>query len=192
MPAIEAVTALYLASAEPSLTSLGSRIAQRRERIWGRSDFAPSSTTYRALPEFDLSPTVRELPDFSMSPLSQADRVIFSLQRFEKLTADWDGNGGEQPSLVSIRDARDFIRSLAPESAIPRATLHADGHVILFLRAANSYAELEFLGNRKIGYYARRGQQEWSDEIEFLGQALPRGLSDVGFIVSPENASAAA
>ena len=192
MPVIEAVTALYLAGAEPSVTSLTSRFAQRRERLWDKPELLTGSTTHMALPDEDLSPTARESLGFLLSPLSQADRAIFSLRRFEKLGADWDGNGAEKPSLASLQEARNFIRCLAPESVIPRATLHADGHAILFLRDENSYAELEFLGNKKIGYYARRGGQEWSDEIEFPGRTLPQGLLDVGFIVSPQDASAAA
>jgi hypothetical protein len=192
MPAIEAVTALYLATAEPSLTNLGSRVAQRRERIWESDGLLGISTTYQTLPIESGASTAKEPSSSLASPLTQADRTIFSLRAFEKFQADWDGNGAEKPSLISIRDAREFIRSLAPESAIPRATLHADGHAILFLRGADSYAELEFLGNGKIGYFARRGDQEWSDEISFTGQNLPRGLSDVGLIVSAQDRAVAA
>jgi hypothetical protein len=88
---------------------------------------------------------------------------------------DDDGN-----KVYSLKDARTFMRSLSPESIIPRPALHADGHAILFVREPDVYAELEFLGNNKISFYVRRGEQKWSDEISFDGQSLPEGLSQIG------------
>lgn len=115
-------------------------------------------------------------------PKTQADRTIAQLIRFQNLDDDWDGSGAARPLSQSIKDARRFIRSLAPESVIPRATLHADGHAVLLLHGANLYAELEFLGQNRISFYARRDGQEWGDEFSFNGGALPVGLSQIGFV----------
>jgi hypothetical protein len=116
-------------------------------------------------------------------PKTRADRAIAQLLSFERLDADWDGNQAAKPLAFSIRYAREFIRALAPESVIPRPALHADGHVILFERGANSYSELEFLEGRRIGFYARRGSQEWNEEFVFDGRTIPGGLLRAGFAI---------
>jgi hypothetical protein len=112
-----------------------------------------------------------------------ADRTVSELVQFERLQADWDGNEAAKPLSFSLKDAREFVRALAPESVIPRPALHADGHAILFLRGPDSYAELEFLGKKRISFYARQGRREWSDEIDFDGRTLPEGLSQIGFVI---------
>jgi hypothetical protein len=118
------------------------------------------------------------LPETTKSP---ADVAVSQLIRLERLEADWDGNGAAKPNADTLKDARFFVRALSPESVIPRATLHADGHAILFVRDSDLYGEIEFLGSSKIGFYVRRGNDEWSDEILFDGKSLPEGLSQVGF-----------
>jgi hypothetical protein len=77
---------------------------------------------------------------------SRADAAIARLLRLEKLEADWDGSEAAKPIDYSLKDARNFIRKLSPDSVIPRAALHADGHAILFMREPDIYAELEVLG----------------------------------------------
>jgi hypothetical protein len=95
-----------------------------------------------------------------------------------------DGSGAARPSPESLKDAREFIRSLAPESVFPRPALHADGNAVLLLRDADTYAEIEFLGGKKIGFYARRGRDEWADETSFGGASLlPSPMSQLGFAI---------
>jgi hypothetical protein len=111
---------------------------------------------------------------------SSADAAVAQILKFEKIDADWDGSEAAKPLDYSLKEARSFIRKLAPESVIPRPALHADGHAILFVKDADAYAELEFMGNNKISYYARRGGEKWSGEIIFDGGLLPEGLSRIG------------
>lgn len=137
-----------------------------------RADFAKNGAAHTKAPEAGLGLNVSA---------SRADAAIRQLLRLEKFEADWDGSEAAKPLDYSLKDARTFIRKLSPESVIPRATLHADGHAILFMQEPDIYAELEFLGNNKIGYYVRRGGQKWSDEFSFDGRSLPEGLSQIGF-----------
>jgi hypothetical protein len=191
--ALEASTALYLYTAEPSMTATSSRETQRREQLIA-SEMWRRALARRASVEFEFPEigTVSEQPTSantfstgpsipSEEPKTVADRAIAQLLGFEHLDSDWDGNHAAKPLAFSIKAARQFIRALAPESVVPRPALHADGHAILFIRGADSYAELEFLGGRRIGYYARRGGQEWSDEFDFDGHTIPAGLSQTGF-----------
>jgi hypothetical protein len=207
MPAIEASTTVYLYTAEPSMTALASRVTQRREEaIPGTEeqirflDFVSRDEWRRQIKPRDIQTAQTEeqgvatantragaisvwaspLPE---EPKTQADRTVSQLIQFQHLHADWDGNEAAKPLPFSLRDARKFVRALAPESIIPRPALHADGHAILFFRGPDVYAELEFLGNKRISFYARRGGRQWSDEFDFDGRTLPEGLLQIGFAV---------
>jgi hypothetical protein len=202
MPAaIETSTALYLYGAEPAMTAVASRATQRREQVistellrlaqrqnqiiirgWQPPESQDQYLTAASLPYGAMS-TAPDATIPSEEPKTQADRTIAQLVQFGALDADWDGNEAAKPLPFSLKDAQQFIRALAPESVIPRPALHADGHAILFVRGPDTYAELEFLGNKRISFYARRGGQEWSDEIDFAGRTLPAGLSQIGLAV---------
>jgi hypothetical protein len=198
--AIEASTALYLYGTEPSMTAISGRRAQRREQLVTREllrrlhlqahvitqDIADTDRTEQTaasnLSSADRGVTSAEAV-LTALPKTQADRTVAQLFELGALDADWDGNEAAKPLAFSLDDARDFIRALAPESVIPRPALHADGHAILFLRGPDVYAEIEFLGKKRISFYARRGGQEWSDEIDFDGRTLPPGLSEIGLAI---------
>jgi hypothetical protein len=116
-------------------------------------------------------------------PCTAADLAVAQLLRMATWGTDWDGSGAAKPLDFSLKEARSFIRTLAPESVVPQPALHAGGHAILFVNSADVYAEVEFLGGHRIGFYARRGGQEWTDEIDFDGRSLPEGLLRAGFVV---------
>lgn len=181
LTAIENVTEAYIRNAEPSITLANARPAQAYYRLV--DDLARPPLLFNAT-DIANSGTDTKLAAVEISSLntaqSNADATIGQLLRLGQLEADWDGNDAAKPLDYSIKDARTFLRSLSPESVIPRATLHADGHAILFVREPDLYAELEFLGGNKIGFYARRGKDKWSDEFSFNGRSLPEGLLQIG------------
>ncbi len=181
LTAIENITEAYLRDAEPCITLIASRPAQAYIRLVEPVTI-PAGPTIRTTSAKDSSGTkALEIGQgLSISP-SPADAAVAQILRFEKFEADWDGSDAARPLTYSLKEAHAFIRKLSPDSVIPRAALHADGHAILFIRKPDVYAELEFLGDNKIGFYARRGEQKWSDEISFDGQSLPDGLSQIGF-----------
>jgi hypothetical protein len=199
--AIETSTALFFHSAEPAVTTIASRTSQRREQVISlellrhierqRQIITRNEQTPRRQEEFITAAAssysaTSTAPDDTVraeEPKTPADHTIAQLVRLEALDENWDGNHAAKPLRPSLKDAREFVRALAPESVMPRPALHADGHAILFLRAPNTYAELEFLGNKRIGFYARRDGREWSDEIDFDGHTLPEGLSQIGLVV---------
>lgn len=177
------ITVDHLSRAVPSLTLASSRPAQAYMRVVEPADlFFPTLTV-----ALDPSPAGTRVARSDVLPntaLSDADKAIAKILRLEKLEADWDGNDASKPIAYSSKEARSFIRSLGPDSIIPRPALHADGHMILFVREPHVYAELEFLGDSKIGIYARWGDRKWSDEIFFDGRSLPDALSQIGFSLS--------
>jgi hypothetical protein len=182
LTASENVTEGYFRDADFSLPLTNSRPALAYVRVMDLPklpDWISLKTDLAQSADDTTAPTTA-VPKLDTSP-NRADTAIAQLLRLAKFDADWDGSEAAKPLDYSINEARRFIRLLSPESIIPRATLHADGHAILFVREPDLYAEIEFLGNNKIGFYTRRGDKKWSDEFSFDGRSLPDGLSRIGF-----------
>jgi len=192
--AIETATMMHVYSAIPSPTA--AQPAQEfgeyhtafplsnRGQVILPSDAPRANTTFVAEAGFRGVSAVQEaIPAAANYDRCPADLAVAQLLRMEKWDADWDGNGAAKPLDFSLKDARAFVRALSPESIIPKATLHADGHAILFVNGPEVYAELEFLEDRRIAFYVRRGGAEWTDAISFDGRPLPEGLLRAGFAV---------
>jgi hypothetical protein len=178
--AADAATATYIYSAAPS-TAWMSRPAQHRALL-----IVPGPSQDRGtfvVPAGQFGATVADARPSPPSEQTAADIAVGQLLRMAAWDEDWDGNQAAKPLGFSFRQAREFIRALSAESTVPRPALHADGHAILFIRRPDVYAELEFLGDQRISFYARRGEQEWTDEFSFAGRPLPHGLLEVGLAV---------
>jgi hypothetical protein len=176
---LETAVATYLNGSQPSITAVASRAAQTQTYVLTRVQHPLPRPTVALITED--GPTVSIDNPLPEATKSAADLAVSQLILFEEFGADWDGNGAAKPINETLKDARSFVRSLSAESVIPRATLHADGHAILFVRGTDLHGEIEFLGGNKIGFYVRRGKDEWIDEIFFDGKSLPEGLSQIGF-----------
>lgn len=216
-----AATALQLYLAAPSMTA-GERAYTRVQERWIKRDEDSGTTfrtlpSYERVLGYDRTPqivaaleeplevadviAVEELggatavgePMESVEGKPSAfDKVVAQLLRFESFSADWDGNDASKPDLASLEDARTFVRALAPESVVPKATLHADGTAALLLMTKDAYVELEFLGSKMVGYFARRGSKEWNDDFSFEDGSLPDALSGIGFALERKQTTAAA
>jgi hypothetical protein len=187
----ETALTLYLYGAQPGMTAVTSRPSQRRVLLFPTPRRDEGGTLAAAHHANGVSTAQEGMPD-AASPLTQADLIVAQLLRMETFDSDWDGSEAAKPLAFSLVDAREFIRSLAPESIMPRPALHADGHAVLLLSTPETYAELEFLGDKKIGFYARRGGQEWGEDFSFDAGLLPDGLSQIGFVVEQSPRAAAA
>jgi hypothetical protein len=179
--AIETATTAYLYAAAPSQT--GAKPTQQRALFQPRFAVFASNGTFiaEAVPP-SVSSIQHASPVFEYSQTS-ADLVVAQLIRMESWEDDWDGAGAAKPLDFSLKDARKFVRDLSPDSVIPQPTLHADGHAILFINNSDTYAELEFLEDHRIGFYVRLGGEEWAEEISFDGRTLPDGLLRAGFAI---------
>src|SRR5215831_16177284 len=164
--AIETATMMHLYSALPSPTAAQPAQEFSEHRfvfpLWNRgqvvlpSDTPRGNTTFVAEAGFQSASAVQATnPAAANYDQGPADLAVAQLLRMEEWDADWDGNGAAKPLGFSLKDARAFIRALSPESVIPKATLHADGHTILFVNGPEIYAELEFLEDHRIGFYVR-------------------------------------
>jgi hypothetical protein len=182
-PVAHNITEAYLYDTQPMVSLTKAREAQAYVRVVSDQEVLPPWLSFKTDYVKSGNENTKQqgvTADLDTSR-TMADVTIEKLLRLEKLDADWDGNDAAKPIGYSIKEARNFIRKLSPESIVPGATLHADGHAILFVRRLDIYAEIEFLGDNKIGYYARRGEEKWSEEFFFDGRSLPEGLSRIGF-----------
>jgi hypothetical protein len=180
LSAPEAATIAYFANAEAAVTWAAMRTVAPNIRSFRDFPSQPSQPT-QALPDLhNLAGTVEVVPA-PQQERTKADASVAQLIKFENLAENWDGFGAAKPDRSSIRAARAFIRSLAPESVIPQPALHADGSAILFFRDAHTYAELEFSGS-KVEFFARRGEKEWASEFQ-VGAPLPTALFEIGFSI---------
>ena len=189
MAAVDTSTTLYWFDMAPSMTAAWAQPSQRRDHVLTRRARQPGATFGYPSVEICTSvettdnATARNTTAPANISLTMADQAMTQLIRFEQFPVDWDGNGAAKPLRNSLHDARQFIRALTPESVIPRPALHADGHAVLLLTVGDTYAELEFIGDKNIGFYARRGGEEWCDEFSLDVGALPEGLSQIGFAI---------
>lgn len=219
--AAQTATAIQLYLAEPSMTAAKQAYALVQEE-WIRRDEDSGTTfrslpSYKRVREYDrttqglaslvapfevadiiafqefIGSTAVSEPIKCVEVIPTAfDRIVAQLIRFESLGPDWDGNDASEPNLESLQDARAFVRSLAPESAVPEATLHADGTAALLLMVDDIYVELEFPGKHMVGYFARRGREEWNDDFSFEGGSLPDALCAIGFVIEKKHSIVAA
>jgi hypothetical protein len=177
---VENIIEPYLRDAQPMVSLTHARPAQACVRVVTDQMTLPPWLTFR---EQAWSGNDNTKPHDLCSKTLDSSRTAAdaAIDRLRQLEADWDGSDAAKPLGYSLKEARGFLRKLSPESIVPGATLHADGHAILFVHQPDAYAELEFLGQHKIGFYARRGEQKWTGEFLFDGRSLPEGLCRIGF-----------
>lgn len=208
MALAEATVVTYLSSASLSPTDLSRKYIQKTGQIYvpqnrwpevqlgaakqasakGTSDLSVfySSNVGEAAKRVLGAKPQREYKNalIGISVYSAADVAVRQILQFEALPKNWDGYGADAPIISSLEDARKFLRLLAPESLVPKPTLHADGHALLFYNDKGKFLELEFLENGIIGYYAKQGGSEWGGEFLFNGYTLAPGLREIGLKLS--------
>lgn len=177
----EAATLAHLSMADAAITSVSSRPAMPRVLVLPRDYGSFFKNPTQVALETSASTETAAVISARPSRQTRADASVSQLLKLAKLDHNWDGYGAAKPNASSINAARNFIRSLAPESIIPQPALHADGNAILFFRNDDAYTELEFI-DHKIEFYARQGDLEWADEFRPNGP-LPFALSEIGFSI---------
>lgn len=136
---------------------------------WDLSNSADSTQIY----EFD------QLGDASR-PTTRIEEIIGELRSWNLLREDWDGEGAHAPSKRSIKVATEFAREIpaAFEDRVPDPMLLSSGNVSLVWKEANFYADLEFLPDGRIAYYAERNLDKHKG-ITHFGSSMPPVLKAI-------------
>jgi hypothetical protein len=106
------------------------------------------------------------------------EHAIGELRRWKFLVAGWDGDQAQAPIPASLQDAITFVRLLA-DSATAEPMLHATGRAGLFWRENDLYADLEFLGSRRIAYFIERNGDKHKGVVNFDAKEMPAVLEAV-------------
>ena len=171
--------AMFFYASEPSSTNLTGKNVHTEEPHQIVSSITPEA----ALQSVDVT-TAQAAPTTQAAGTdignSDADIAVSQLIKMKTLKKDWDGYGAAEPIAASIQLAHNFIRRLAPESVVPKPSLHADGHVILFHKDGKRYAEIEFFADGTIGCFVKQGSKTWGDTLKFDGSTLSQELQNVG------------
>lgn len=101
-----------------------------------------------------------------------SEMLVGEIRSWNLLAADWDGEGGDAPSTASIKEAVSFIHLLG-DAALPEPQLLASGRISLFWNDGDRYAEIEFLGDRRMAYYIKRNGDKHKGVLAFDSQKIP-------------------
>lgn len=141
-----------------------------------RRSFASASGATTLSPDF--APLSSQLfGNVSERETSQVEKTVGELRRWLKLAANWDGEGAVAPDALSLKAASDFIRLLPEAIADAEPMLHANGHAGLFWNENALYADLEFLGGRRIAYFIQHHEDKHKGVLHFDGELVPPVLS---------------
>lgn len=116
--------------------------------------------------------------DVSSRETTPKEHAIGELRRWKFLVAGWDGDQAQAPVPASLQDAITFAR-LLPDSATAEPMLHATGRAGLFWRENDLYADLEFLGSRRIAYFIEHNGDKHKGVVNFDATEMPAVLEAV-------------
>jgi hypothetical protein len=144
----------------------------------------PSTPTTAALPSAPnssfTSTTASDL--LSIDVLNREttlkEHTIGELRRWKSLAPGWDGDQAQAPIAASLQDAISFVR-LLKDSVSAEPMLHPTGRAGLFWQRTDLYADLEFLGGRRVAYFIERSGDKHKGVVNFDAMEMPAVLEAV-------------
>lgn len=90
---------------------------------------------------------------YAKAPLDEAERQIARLNSLRSATDGWAGPGSVAPSVASLNEAIEMLRRIKTLPVpVPMASVGSHGNAGLFWSDESLYADLELLGDGRIGY----------------------------------------
>jgi hypothetical protein len=102
-----------------------------------------------------------------------SEKIIGEIRQWGFLKVNWDGEGASLPSAESIKDSVSFIKLIAENSTMPEPMLLASGNAGLYFNQNNLYVDIEFLGNNRISYFIKRGDDKHKGVLTFDNEKMP-------------------
>jgi hypothetical protein len=163
------------ASAEVQQPQIGRRMPVESSRAGTRGTSVSDSRTFYVFGEVQenarASSGARETSD--------QERAIGDLRRYEKLGANWDGEGATAPNIVSLRAASSFVCLMDRDQAMPEPMLHSSGRAGLYWRSDTLYADLEFFEDGRLAYYVEIGSDRHKGVVHPATDKIPRILGQL-------------
>ena len=101
------------------------------------------------------------------------ENIIGEIRQWHLLRDNWDSEGAIAPNPDSIREAVSFVRLLNDNFALPEPMLLASGHAALFWNDEGLYADIEFLGDRRIAYFIKKNGCRHKGILTFDKRTMP-------------------
>jgi hypothetical protein len=160
-PWLLAITAMNPAAASETTVSA------QRVPIWHFGESDPYRRTFQERSPLPIAPAIIQ----PREPVAR-ELLVGELRRRGLLEDNWDGENGLAPSADAMRDAIAFARLLGADTEAEPMT-HAKGTVGLFWKSLGSYADIEFLGGRRIAYYIERNGDKHKGVVNFDSNNIP-------------------
>jgi hypothetical protein len=176
-PTTASVAKLFIVintTAIPSLSNIPEMIEHAPRPIEKITSVAPLELKSSVATLFAVSSVAEQTfyaEDIARST-TDMEKVIGELREWAFLKNNWDGEGGNAPSVDSIREAVAFVRLINNNAGMPDPTLLASGRVSLFWHTESLYAEIEFLGNERIAYFIKNNDDKHKGIISFGSEKM--------------------
>jgi len=137
----------------------------QRERCFTRRD--PVTRTFRGEGKRTVQTEIFVQTTLIARDTTVQELIIGQITSWSLFGKNWDGEGADQPRMNSIRDAIDFTRLLNHTLLDPEPMLLASGNISLFWHNNQLYADLEFLGEKRIAYFIKKQDITHKNIISF-------------------------
>lgn len=107
------------------------------------------------------------------------EKIVGELRRFSALKDNWDHDGALAPIQSSLRQAISFVRLWEGEDIPLEPTVNANGRAGLCMNDEHGYADLEFIGDKRVAYYIERNEDKHKGVIYFDEKKLPNLFKDL-------------
>lgn len=126
---------------------------------------APLSTNSQAqflIPVLKSSTVIQNIGfvDVQQPPrvTTNKEKLIGELRSINLLDENWDGQGSSKPIPSAIKDAVSFARNLDEKFFLPETMIHENGRVSLYWNTQDFYADIEFLGDKRVAYFIKENE----------------------------------
>ncbi len=104
------------------------------------------------------------------------EKIIGELRLLNLMSANWDGEDAVKPNLSAIKDAVSFARNLDDKFYMPEPMLHETGNVSLYWNTKDSYADIEFLGEKRFAYFIKHEEDKHKGVCKINDEKMPAVL----------------
>ena len=134
---------------------------------WHGFDLQPSQTAR-------VAKSVQVAANDPFRATTAREQLIGEIREWALWQDNWDGEGSERPITSSLKDATLFVNLMPGDMPLPEPMLNATGTAGLYWKRDGLYADVEFLGNRRVAYYVeRQGEDKHKGVIKLRKDEMP-------------------
>lgn len=146
-------------------------------------------TSFYAETETASDPVFEQLLD-GISIGGNPETVIATkIKSYADMPMNWDSNGGEPISTVTITEALEFVSilndlNLVREGQLPHISPAGDGEIAFEWNSDDDHLEVSFYGDGELYWYFRRGENRKTGSEKFALKSFSRELEQYIIAIS--------